>query len=81
MVWRYLCRNYPETLPESEARKWRSFCATRLLTPEPDAAMDIGTYMRNVRTRLETIDTPAEDKRLLKNLLDYGTHLERTVLG
>lgn len=81
MVWRYLCRNYPKALPEPEARKWRSFCATRLLTPEPDAAMDIGTYMRNVRTRLETIDTPAEDKRLLKNLLDYGTHLERTVLG
>ena len=43
--------------------------------------MDFGTYMRTVRTRLETIDTPAEDKKLLKSLLDYGKHLEESILG
>jgi exodeoxyribonuclease-1 len=81
MLWRYIARNFPEALPETEKQKWRSFCASRLLTPEPQKALDIGTFMRDVRNRLGRMDTPAEDKVILKRLLEYGEELERVVLG
>jgi exodeoxyribonuclease I len=81
MLWRYIARNYPDSLTEEEREKWRSFCATRILTPEPDGAIDIGTFKRDVANRLSRIDTPARDKVILKRLLEYGAELEETVLA
>ena len=81
MLWRYIARNYPESLSEDERQKWLSFCATRILTPEARGAMDIGTFMRDVRNRLSRVDTPPRDKVVLKRLLEYGEHLEQTVLA
>jgi exodeoxyribonuclease-1 len=81
MLWRYLARNFPEALSEDDRRRWKSFCASRLLTPEPPGAMDIGTYMRDVRNRLSRVDTPARDKVVLKRLLEYGEYLEKTILS
>ncbi|MDR1625292.1 MAG: exodeoxyribonuclease I [Spirochaetia bacterium] len=81
MLWRYLARNFPDSLPEADRRKWRSFCASRLLTPEPPGSLDIGNYMREVRNRLGRVDTPAPHKVILKKLLEYGEYLEKTVLS
>lgn len=81
MVWRYVARNFPEVLTDEERDRWRSFCASRILTPEPSEAMDIGTYMRDVQNRLSRVDTPAREKLILKKLLEYGRELERTVLS
>lgn len=80
LLWRYVCRNFPESLTDEEAARWKSFCASRLLTPEPDGAIDIGTYLRDVTNRLARVDTPARDKVVLKALLEYGEELDRTVL-
>jgi exodeoxyribonuclease-1 len=80
MLWRYLARNHPEVLGEDESRKWKSFCASRILTPEPEGAIDIGTFLRDVENRLSRVDTPARDKVILKALLDYGRSLEREIL-
>ncbi|MDR1933447.1 MAG: exodeoxyribonuclease I [Spirochaetales bacterium] len=81
MLWRYIARNFPDSLPEADKQKWRSFCASRILTPEPQGAMDIGGYMREVRNRLGRIDTPAGDKVILKKLLEYGEYLEKMILS
>lgn len=81
MLWRYIARNFPDSLPDSDRQKWRSFCASRLLTPEPSGSMDIGNYMREVRNRLGRVDTPAPDKVVLKKLLEYGEYLEKTILS
>jgi exodeoxyribonuclease-1 len=81
MLWRYIARNFPEALPETDRQKWRSFCASRILTPEARGAMDIGAYMREVRNRLGRVDTPAADKVILKKLLEYGEYLEKTILS
>jgi exodeoxyribonuclease-1 len=80
MLWRYIARNFPESLSETEKQKWRSFCASRILTPEPAGVIDIGTFQREVRNRLGRVDTPAADKVILKRLLEYGEYLEKTVL-
>lgn len=81
LLRRYIARNFPDKMPEPEREKWKSFCASRLLTPEPDGAVDFGSYMRDVRNRLSRVDTPAQDKKILKELLDYGEYLEKTVLS
>jgi exodeoxyribonuclease-1 len=81
MLWRYIARNFPDSLSEAEKQKWRSFCASRLLTPEPAGTLDIGNYIREVRNRLGRMDTPASDKVVLKKLLEYGEYLEKTVLS
>jgi len=81
MLWRYIARNYPESLTDEEREKWHSFCASRILTPEPDGAIDIGTFRRDVQNRLSRVDTPARDKVVLKALLEYGIELENTVLS
>jgi exodeoxyribonuclease I len=80
MLWRYIARNYPESLTAEETARWHSFCASRILTPEPDGATDIGTFKRDVTNRLARIDTPARDKVILKSLLEYAGQLESTVL-
>ena len=81
MLWRYIARNFPDSLSGDDARQWKSFCASRILTPEPPGAVDIGTFVRDVRNRLGRVDTPARDKVVLKRLLEYGEYLERTILS
>lgn len=81
MLWRYIARNYPEALSDDERERWRSFCASRILTPEPEGAIDIGTFRRDVENRLSRVDTPPRDKVVLKRLLEYATELEQTVLA
>lgn len=81
MLWRYIARNYPESLTAEEQERWRSFCATRILTPEPEGAMDIGTFRRDVQNRLARVDTPARDKVILKSLVEYADELESRVLS
>ncbi|MFP4377299.1 MAG: exodeoxyribonuclease I [Spirochaetales bacterium] len=80
MLWRYVARNHPEALDEAERERWKSFCASRILTPEAPGAIDIGTFLRDVRNRLSRVDTPAREKVLLKSLLEYGLSLEKAVL-
>jgi exodeoxyribonuclease-1 len=81
MLWRYIARNFPDSLPETDKQKWRSFCASQLLTPEAAGATEIANYMREVRNRLGRVDTPAPDKVILKKLLEYGEYLEKTILS
>ena len=66
MLWRYVARNFPDSLTPGEQARWKSFCAARILTPEPDGALDIGTFQRDVQNRLSRVDTPAEEKPVLK---------------
>ncbi len=80
LLRRYVARNFPESLSETERARWKSFCAARLLTPEPEGAMDITSFRRQVENRLARVDTPAADKRILKELAEYADYLSRTVL-
>lgn len=81
LLRRYIARNFPESLSEPEYARWKSFCAGRLLTPEPDGAVDFGSFRRDVQNRLSRVDTPAAHKRILKELSEYADYLERTVLS
>ncbi|MFP4483633.1 MAG: exodeoxyribonuclease I [Spirochaetota bacterium] len=80
MLWRYIARNHPEALTPEEQERWKSFCASRILTPEADGAWDIAAFKRKVGNLLSRVDTPARDKVILKSLQEYAEHLEATVL-
>jgi exodeoxyribonuclease-1 len=81
MLRRLYARNFPETLGQSEKAKWRSFCAGRLQLPPLPGGTDLATYGKIVYQRLENPDTPAREKGLMLELLEYKTALEKEVLG
>lgn len=80
LLRRYLARNYYDLLPDPEKERWKSFCASRLLAPELDDALDYGRFRRKVENRLARGDTPAAHKPVLRDLLRYADRLEETVL-
>ena len=81
MLRRLYARNFPETLGEGEKAKWRSFCAGRLQLPPLAGATDLPTYGKIVSQRLESPETPAREKGLMLELLEYKTALEKESLG
>ncbi len=81
MLRRLYARNFPETLGGGESAKWRSFCAGRLQLPPLPGVTDLATYGKVISQRLENPETPARDRGLLLELLDYKTTLEKEVLG
>lgn len=80
LLRRYIARNYYDYLPQPEKERWRSFCASRLLAPEIDDALDYGRFRTKVENRLARGDTPAAHKPILRDLLKYAEWLEDHIL-
>ncbi|MDX9899087.1 MAG: exodeoxyribonuclease I [Spirochaetia bacterium] len=81
LVRRLFARNWPETLSKPEAARWRSFCASRLLCPRKEGATDLAVFSKTVESLLANLDTPAEDKPILLELLEYRGMLEKEILS
>ncbi|HPM72875.1 MAG TPA: exodeoxyribonuclease I [Spirochaetales bacterium] len=81
LVRRMFARNWPGALSPGEAARWRSFCAGRLLCPRIEGAVDMAGFSKTVESLLGNLDTPAEDKPILLELLEYRRSLEREVLS
>lgn len=81
LVRRLFARNWPETLSASERARWRSFAAGRLLCPRIEGATDLAGFSKTVEALLASLDTPAENKPILMELLAYRAELERDVLS
>ncbi|PKL24884.1 MAG: exodeoxyribonuclease I [Spirochaetae bacterium HGW-Spirochaetae-3] len=81
LVRRLFARNWPGTLSRTEAARWRSFCAGRLLCPRIEGATDLAGFTKIVESLLSNLDTPAEDKPMLLQLLEYRGTLEREILS
>lgn len=80
MFRRYKGRNFLGSLTEEEKRKWYSYCATRLLTPEWDDAYDISTYSKKIDSLMQSRDIDGTQKKVLADLKAYGIWLERNIL-
>lgn len=80
MLRRFFARNFPETMNEDEATRWRSFCASRLQMPPVSDAADLGSFSKTVEQKLATPSTPARDKSILLSLLAYKSELEQDIL-
>jgi exodeoxyribonuclease-1 len=80
MLWRYTCRNFPETLNEDEQKKWLSFAASRLLFPPDDILISYQFYTRKIDEKLRSKETDSGDKLILQQLQEYGKELKERVL-
>lgn len=81
LAWRFVCRNYPEALNEEEGKKWKSFCAGRLLFPPERLINDFSFFKRKIRELADDTALPAQDKRIIKELEDWATVIEVEVLS
>lgn len=80
MLWRFRGRNFPETLAETERKRWRSFCAGRILFPPLGEALDMGKYRKIIEALSGDKNLPPRDKVLLKSLDDYGNRVKKEIL-
>ena len=80
LVWRHVARNWPEALEEGDRKKWKNWCASRLLSPPIQNAQSLENYKKNCRMLLESLETDGEKKKIILQLVDYARHLEETVL-
>ncbi|MBQ2258747.1 MAG: exodeoxyribonuclease I, partial [Spirochaetales bacterium] len=81
LLWRYVARNYPKALSPEDLAKWKNFCALRLINPPVQEALTLDKYQRTVDELLNSLETTAEQKKILMQLKEYGEILEKRVLN
>lgn len=81
LAWRFTCRNYPEALDEGEKKRWKSFCAGRVLFPPERLINDFAFYKRKIRELAEDTSLPAQDKRIVKELEEWATLIDVEVMS
>lgn len=62
MLYRLSARNWPEMLTEEEQKKWKSFCAGRILCPTYESALDYNKFRRLIR---EIAKTATHDEKIM----------------
>ncbi len=80
MLRRYIGRNYPELLDEEGKRRWKSFCASRILFPPIPDVSDLGEFRKRLTSWRESEELEAEKKPIIKALEEYGDYLEKEIL-
>jgi len=81
MLRRYIGRNYPEMLDEEGRRRWKSFCASRILFPPIPDVSDLGEYRKRLAAWKDNEDLDADKKPIIKALEEYGDYLEAEILS
>lgn len=81
MLRRYIGRNWPEVLDGEGRRRWKSFCASRILFPPIPDASDLGEYRKRLAAWRDSDELAAEKKPVIKALEDYGDSLEAEILA
>ena len=81
MLWRYTFRNFPEVMPEKEMRKWKSFCAGRILVPSSEGAMRLPEYRKRLAAFREDKSLPPRKKLIVGELEEYAAQLETEILS
>ena len=72
MLWRYLCRNWPEILDDEQRSRWKSFCAERLYNPPGGTLVNLQFYSRKIAERMSSKDTEPQEKHVMKDLEMWG---------
>ena len=80
LVWRQVARNWPEVLSDSDRKKWKNWCASRLISPPIQNAQSLENYRANCKKLMESMEIEGEKKKIIASLLEYGDWLEDTVI-
>lgn len=71
MHWRFVCRNYPETLNQKELDKWKSFCAGRTLYPLHKDGWDFKRLEKKLSSVIESKESTNREKVITRDLIEY----------
>ncbi len=80
LLWRYKCRNYPEYMDSTTLKKWKSFCAGRVLFPPEKLINDYHFFRRKIEENLKDNEIDNRQKVVLKALDEYGEIIRKEVL-
>ena len=78
---RLIGRNYPHLFNEGEQKKWKNFCATRLLFPPGSHTDDFGTFEKKLEVLSRSSELDPRGKMVIRKLMDYRNHLRETILS
>jgi exodeoxyribonuclease I len=81
LLHRLIGRNFPELFSEHEQKKWKNFCATRLLFPPDRQIDDFGTFEKKLETQSRSTELGPREKLIIRSLMDYRDRLKKTVLA
>jgi exodeoxyribonuclease-1 len=81
MLFRHVARNWEEVLDDRQKKKWKSFCANRILNPPGSIKMNWNFFNRKIDEKLESTETPAQEKLVLSQLKEYGKQLEMRIFS
>ncbi len=70
MLFRYRCRNYPDTLFMEEIQRWDNYRIQRMISPEGDASIKLDEYQQELQ-QLKKPDIPEKSQQLLQQLDAY----------
>lgn len=79
MLWRHVCRSYPLLLDEKNLEKWKSFAASRLLSPPGDHINDINFVSRKIEEKMADTSLEPKTKKVLNDLREYVASLKKYV--
>lgn len=77
MLWRHVCRNYPEVLSDEQMKEFKSFAASRIMCPPSDSINDFYFVPRKIEEKLENPAIRVKDKAVLVCLRDYFVSLKQ----
>ncbi len=70
MLFRYRARNFPQSLSDSEAQRWRQDCAQRITKPPYDKAVNLEQYLSQIETMQKTASV--DEHNILNDLRSYA---------
>jgi len=77
MLWRHVCRNWPEALTPEQMAKWKEFSIQRLLCPNGNPINDIFFTRRKAEEKLRDPSITERDRRILESIIDYDRSLKK----
>ncbi len=81
LLWRQVARNYPKVLSDEDLKKWKNFCAGRLLQSPIEGGRTLSVYLRDIENGLSGTEYNGAEKKLLISLQKWGKALESKVLN
>jgi len=81
MLRRYIGRNFPNLLEGERKKRWKSFCAGRLLFPPAKGCSDFGELKKRLENYKLSNELNAREKVIIRALSQYAERLEREILS
>ena len=72
MLMRYIARNYPEQLSETQREEWEEYRQLRLLEKDGGGSIHMEAYFAELNAIAQTPDLPQSKQVMLQDLADYA---------